>query len=64
MCWASLISRRSSSAAGQPLQFAATIETAPDFELPEYKGLPVKRELRTVSEADVERALTCCGTSG
>ena len=42
---------------GQPLQFAATIETAPEFELPEYKGLPVRRELRTVSEADVERAL-------
>src|SRR5689334_11536621 len=29
---------------GKPLQFAATIETAPEFELPEYKGLPVKRE--------------------
>ena len=42
---------------GQPLQFAATIETAPEFELPEYKGLPVKREARTVTEADVERAL-------
>jgi trigger factor len=43
---------------GQPLQFAATIETAPEFELPEYKALPVRRELQTVSEADVERALT------
>jgi len=42
---------------GQPLQFAATIETAPEFELPEYKGLPVKREVRTVTEADVEQAL-------
>src|SRR5262245_45153892 len=42
---------------GQPLQFAATIETAPEFELPEYKGLPVKREARTVTDADVERAL-------
>jgi trigger factor len=42
---------------GEPLQFAATIETAPEFELPEYKALPVRRELRTVSEADVERAL-------
>ena len=49
---------------GQPLQFAATIETAPEFELPEYKGLPVRRELRSVSEGDVERALTCCGSSG
>jgi trigger factor len=42
---------------GQPLQFAATIETAPEFELPEYKGLPVKREDRTVTDADIERAL-------
>ncbi len=42
---------------GQPLQFAATIETAPEFELPEYKGLPIKREMQSVTEADVERAL-------
>jgi trigger factor len=42
---------------GQPLQFAATIETAPEFELPEYKGLVVKREARSVTDADVERAL-------
>lgn len=42
---------------GQNLQFAATIETAPEFKLPEYKGLPVKREEKTVSDADVERAL-------
>jgi len=43
---------------GQALQFAATIETAPEFELPEYKGLPIKREVQTVTDADVERALT------
>jgi trigger factor len=42
---------------GQPLQFAATIETSPDFELPEYKGIPVKREARTVTDEDVERAM-------
>lgn len=42
---------------GQPLQFAATIETAPEFELPEYKGLAVKRELRSVTDADLEQAL-------
>ena len=50
---------------GQPLQFAATIETAPEFELPEYKGLPVKREARTVTDADVERALdAAAGAAG
>jgi trigger factor len=42
---------------GQNLQFAATIETAPEFELPEYKGLPVKREDKSVADADVDRAL-------
>ena len=42
---------------GQPLIFAATIETAPDFELPDYNGLPVKRETKTVTDADVDRAL-------
>ena len=42
---------------GQALQFAATIETAPDFQLPEYKGLPVKRETTTVTDADVQKAV-------
>ncbi len=44
-------------ARGQNLQFAATIETAPEFQLPEYKGLPVKRETKSVSDEDVERAI-------
>ena len=42
---------------GQNLQFAATIETAPEFQLPEYMGLPAKREIKSVTDADVERAL-------
>ncbi len=42
---------------GQSLQFAATVETAPEFELPEYKGLPVKVEARQVTDEDMERAL-------
>ncbi len=42
---------------GQALQFAATIETEPEFELPEYKGLAVKRENAAVTEDDVVRAL-------
>jgi trigger factor len=42
---------------GQTLQFAATIETAPEFELPEYKGLPARREMRTVTEEDMARAI-------
>jgi trigger factor len=42
---------------GQALQFAATMETAPEFELPEYKGIPVRREARAVTEEDLNRAL-------
>jgi trigger factor len=44
-------------AKGQPLQFVANIETAPDFELPEYKGLPAKREQSTVGDKEVENAI-------
>ena len=42
---------------GQSLQFTATIETAPEFQLPEYKGLPATFETKSVTDADVERAL-------
>jgi trigger factor len=42
---------------GQNLQFAATIETAPEFQLPQYKGLSVKREAKSVTDEDVARAL-------
>jgi trigger factor len=42
---------------GQTLQFLATVETAPDFELPEYKGLPVRIEAKTVSDDDVTKAI-------
>ena len=42
---------------GQVLQFAATVETAPEFELPEYKGLPANIEAKSVTDADVARAL-------
>ncbi len=45
-------------APGQNLQFAATVETAPEFELPEYHGIPVQRDARKVSEEDVEKALS------
>lgn len=42
---------------GQPLQFNATVETAPEFQLPEYKGLPAQLETKSVTDADVDRAL-------
>jgi trigger factor len=42
---------------GQALQFAATLETAPEFTVPEYKGIPVRQETQAVTEADMDRAL-------
>ena len=42
---------------GQALQFAATVETAPEFQLPEYKGLPAQREVGGATAADIEHAL-------
>ncbi len=42
---------------GQAMQFAATLETAPDITLPEYKGLPIRRESANVTDQDVERAI-------
>ncbi len=42
---------------GQNLIFAATVETAPDFQLPEYKGLTAKVETKSVTDADVDKAL-------
>ena len=42
---------------GQALQFAATVEITPEFELPEYRGLAAKREPATVTDEDLTRAL-------
>ncbi|MBL9173935.1 MAG: trigger factor [Verrucomicrobiales bacterium] len=43
---------------GQPFGYTVTLEHAPEFELPTYKGLSAKRETAAVSDADVDRALT------
>jgi trigger factor len=42
---------------GQSMQYAATVETAPDFQVPEYKGLSVQREMRQVTDEDVAKAI-------
>lgn len=42
---------------GKAFQFAATVDIAPEFQLPEYKGLPAKRETTTVTDADVDKAI-------
>lgn len=41
----------------QAMQFAATVETAPEFELPNYRGLSAQREKRTVTEEDIDKAI-------
>ncbi len=42
---------------GKPFQYLATLEVTPTFELPEYNGIEVEKERRTVSDADVVKAL-------
>lgn len=42
---------------GQALQFTATVEIEPTFELPDYKGLAVKRENRIVTDEDLAKAM-------
>jgi trigger factor len=44
-------------ARGQAYTFDATVEIAPDFELPDYKDLPAKRETQKVTPEDIEKAL-------
>src|SRR5882724_12914343 len=39
------------------MRFRATVVTAPEFELPEYKNIPVQLPSTKVAEAEVETAL-------
>jgi len=42
---------------GLPFSYTATLEHAPLFDVPEYKGLKAQRPLAQPTEADVDRAL-------
>jgi len=42
---------------GKALQFAATVEIQPQFELPDYRGLPATREAGGVTDEDVAKAI-------
>ena len=42
---------------GQPFQFAATVEIAPDFTVADYKGIRLKRDDKSVTDEDLEKAL-------
>jgi trigger factor len=40
-----------------PMTFEFSIEVRPEFELPKWKGLSIRRPAREISDADVEEAL-------
>jgi len=40
-----------------PMQFELDLEVRPEFELPDYKSLSVKRPVKTISESDVDAQL-------
>lgn len=42
---------------GQPMTYSFSFEHAPEFELPEYKGLAVDQEEVEVSEADIDKII-------
>jgi len=42
---------------GMPFNYTVTCEIAPEFTVPEYKALAVRREIAVASDADVERAV-------
>ncbi len=41
----------------QPMQYTVTLEVAPDFTVPNYRGLAGTRENKIAGDVDVERAL-------
>ena len=42
---------------GKPFQYLATLEVTPAFEMPEYIGIEVEKERRSVNDADIDKAL-------
>lgn len=44
--------------AGLSLSFSTLVELAPEFKLPEYKGLVIKKSDKDVTDEDVEKAIT------
>lgn len=42
---------------GRPAAFAVTVDVPPRFDLPEYRGIPLKNERAAVTDADVQSTL-------
>lgn len=42
---------------GQPLVYTAAVDTAPEFPLPDYKGIPAKKKVAAVKDEDIDKTL-------
>ncbi|HEY2930800.1 MAG TPA: trigger factor [Acidobacteriota bacterium] len=42
---------------GQPLQYEAVFEVAPEFELGEYKGLRLEKKVKPVTDEDIDQVI-------
>ncbi len=42
---------------GRPLVYTAAVDTAPEFPLPEYKGIPVTKKTVVVKDEDISKTL-------
>ena len=42
---------------GSPLVYTAAVDTAPEFTIPEYKGIPVKKKTVAVKEEEVTKTI-------
>jgi len=42
---------------GEPLAYSVTVDIQPDFALPEYKGISLKREREEVTDAEVDERI-------
>jgi trigger factor len=42
---------------GRPLVFTAAVDTAPEFPLPDYKSIPLKKKAATVKEEDIDKTI-------
>jgi len=47
--------------AGLSLSFSTVVELVPDFKLPDYKGMVIKKQDTAVTDEDVEKTLTSIG---
>src|SRR5882724_5639613 len=42
---------------GRPLVYTAAVDTAPEFALPDYKAIPVKKKVVTVKEEEIDKTI-------